>query len=452
MNRISKKLSHSLKWLSLESIIYQAIFLLHQICLLKITGYKLYGAIGALFSIIYLTVTITSFGLESSLSPFFKEISTSKKSFFHFFTFQFSITLLLALLSIPIILLLKLSDPSIFSHQTNLLFMLIIPLLILSESIKKTLRAILYLSFKNKINMTIEIISLLCYVATIWAIYLTSHTVSLYTIFTPMLLMSLTSNSLLFTHVYRYYEALPENLHSQAGQDSSKNLSWRPLKTRSINFANQFSHSLFSSNFLVPFFAFQFGLAQAGIFKLLSHVSYSISMLMRKIFGWSSDALLSQTKDLSMEEKQHIFSQLNQKINHAIIALIIFFMINTRKIATFYAPATVINWPLIYFFLMITLTENLFISYEKFYIVEEKNSILLILNLFSTLTLFAIISYSSYLSQPLLLFLILLSRATFFVILALISFAKWQIRPQIQIKPLYLATFTLISLVFFTIF
>jgi len=270
-----------------------------------------------------------------------------------------------------------------------------------------------------------------------------------------MLIMSVISNLFLFISVYKFYTTL-KNYGSSPTQHHKNNLTSnlfiRALRCRAINFTNQFSHNLFSGNFLVPFFAIQFGLAQAGVFKLLSHITYTITMLMRKIFGWASDALLSQTKNLPLYDKQNIFNNITQKIYNIMLSLTLFFFINISKIVQFTGtPTDIINWQLIYFFIGITLIENLFISYEKLYIAEEKNSILLLLHITSMCMLSLIIFYSSYMPQYLLLLFIILTRATIFGLLALISFYKWNITPKAKINPLYLAISLIISIAFFTI-
>lgn len=447
MKNINKKLYYSLKWLSLESLIYNAIFLLHQLFLLKICGYKLYGSIGAIFSVVYLAVTMASFGLESSLSPFFREIIKNKQTFRKFFTVQLIPTIALSLISIPVFIILKNMSQSIFASEISHLFIFLLSLLVLSESIKKTLRGILYLAFKNKTNMYIEISSILSYVAAVWLCYAITRKITIKIIFTTMIATSFLSCFILFIYVLKFYSSLknnPDNL--------TKKINLRALKCRFFNFTNQFSHSLFSGNFLVPFFAIQFGLECAGLFKFLSHITYTITMLMRKIFGWTSEAVMSYTKNLSLNDKQNIFDNITQKIYHIMIALLIFFSINICKITKFTnSSSSTINWTLIYFFVFITLIENLFISYEKFYIAEEKNSILLVLNIFSIFTLSGIIAYSQILPQALLLFFIATTRAMFFAILCWITFYVWEIRPKLAIKPLFLAASVVASMAIFVL-
>jgi hypothetical protein len=390
------------------------------------------------------------------------------------------------------------------------MFILIIFILILSESIKKTLRGLLYLNFKNKFNMILEIGALLAYVATIWGVYAVTGTITVNLIFVTMTITSVISSIILLFYAYKIYTKLPEdtsviknildnifdNLSNLSDADNSgktnlsntKNLQYKILKTRAINFANQFTHNMFSSNFLVPFFALQFGLAQAGIFKLLSHITYTVTMIMRKIFGWASDTMLAHTKNLDLESKQDMFHNINNKINNIMLVLVIFLTINLTKIITYTnanSEQAAINWPLIYFFLAITLIENLFISYEKFYIAEERNGVILAINALSILTLSVIIFYANFfeqlgqLGQPgnfsslisltkipqtqvtqaselasqfgqyMLLFLITATRATFFIILVALSFYKWRIKPKFIIKPIYLLLSLVISLAVF---
>ena len=332
MKNVSDKLNHSLKWISLESLSYQFILLTHQILLFKVSGYKTYGAIGTIFSLVYFTVTITSLGLESSLSPFFKKISKSKKSFRLFFIVQLIPTIVLSVIAASLFMLFKKAGYG-YTCTSLLSYWLIaiIALLIFTESIKKTLRGILYLAFKNRINAFIEIASILAYVFTVWLLYFITKQLTLNTIFIPMFAISALSSTILIFFIIRFYAQLPE---TRKPFEQEISLS-RVAKCRLLNFINQFGHNMFSSNFLVPFFAFQFGLTQAGIFKLLSHISYGITSLMRKIFGWTSDSFLSQAKDMAIEYKQNIFSIITKQLNHVLYALIIFSAINTSKIISY---------------------------------------------------------------------------------------------------------------------
>jgi len=101
--------------------------------------------------------------------------------------------------------------------------------------------------------------------------------------------------------------------------------------------------------------------------------------------------------------------------------------------------------------MVITLIENLFIAYEKFYIAEERNGLLLCINVLSMVLLLPIVHYASNISQFLLLFYIAAIRTTSFLLLALISFYKWNITPSVKIKPIYIAASLFAAVTFFVI-
>jgi len=442
MDNIYKKLIYSLKWLSLESITYQILLLIHQIFLFKMTKLNLYGILGTIFSFVYLLVTITNLGLEGSLSPFFKKITENKRSLRSFLLLQLIPSILISFLSF--IFLSTASDG--FNLFLNQKLIILLSCLILLESIKKTLRAILYLSFLNKINTYVEIASLLAYIGSVWTYFFITNKITINSIFVPMFVTSFLATTTLFLFTRKIYQKLPSK---------NKRLSFSHLsiiKCRLLNFLNQFGHSLFSSNFMVPFFAAQFGFAQAGIFKLISHISYSTTSLMRKIFGWLCDTMLSQTKDMRLETKQAIFSSISQILHHVLYMIAIFLIINLNKIMTYSkVDGALVNWPLIALFLIITLSENLFIIYEKFYIAEEKNKYTLLINIFSILLLASIINFNSHISQFYILLLIATSRLSILSVLGFVSFRLWAIKPTYHVKPKYIALSLLVSLAIFII-
>jgi len=264
-----------------------------------------------------------------------------------------------------------------------------------------------------------------------------------------MFITSCISTIILSIFVYDFYKKLPAD--SQSKFDCQFHI--RVIKCRVFNFFNQISHILFSGNFLVPFFAIQFGLKHAGIFKLISHICYGVTIIVRKIFGWTSDALLSQTKEMEMRSKRDIFSVITQKLHHVLYGIAIFLIINHNKLLTYYTTnQDQINWSLLYCFIIITLSESFFIPYEKFYIAEEKTAQLLIFNLFSIALLMTVISYAPHFSQLFILVSIISIRATLFATLSTISFYRWRIKPKWQLNPVYIATSLFISFVFFAFF
>jgi len=445
MNLIYEKLRFSLKWLTLESLGYQAILLAHQLALFRASGFQLYGAIGAIFSVIYLAVTIASFGLESSLSPFFAEIRKNKNRFKSFFIHQIALSIGIVILIFFFFLIIKImGSNNTFIASFSYPFVFLTAILILCESIKKTLRGIMYLAFKNKANTYVEMFYILSYVITVWIIYLATNAITINAIFIPMLASSAISGAILLFFVYTFYQSLPKT-----SETLSINTHIRILKCRAFNFINQLTHNMFSSNFLVPFFAMQFGLEMAGVFKLLSHITYSLTALMRKIFGWTSDTILAHTKHMTNATKQLAFSSINQKLTNILLGIGIFFMFNMGKIMTYSKCSTaLVNWPMMTLFVVITLSENLFITYEKFYIAEEKIQHIFLFNLLSIIALLGIVKTCSHFSQVTIMATIACTRILFFITLSLLSFYLWHIKPRMAIKPLHVVGYSLLAFIF----
>ena len=225
------------------------------------------------------------------------------------------------------------------------------------------------------------------------------------------------------------------------------------LKSRGFNYLNQLSHLIFSSNFLVPFFALQFGLVHAGVFKLISHIAYCTTAILRKTFGITSDAMMAKTKEMTWEVKRSVFLRVTQSLHHALYGVIIFFAINYNKIVAYKgAQAETVSGPLIYLFFIICLSEIFFIAYEKFYITQEKAGRLLVFNVSTMLLMYGAIKSAAGFSKLGLLLIILAIRAGMFVLLSGFSFYSWKIKPQWRMQPRYIAAAFSIAIGFFFLF
>jgi len=437
-------------WVSFEALSYQLILLTHQIALSRVCDCALYGLIGTTFSLVYLFVALTDFGLESSISPFFATLTKDKKLFKRFFTIQ----LLPNICSVGVFFALVLGIKFLLASRLTILNLIDLPMLcmlgalVLSENIKKTLRTTMHLAFLNQEVAFIEFGTIIGYTATIWALYAFGSPVSLHLIFVPMLITSVISNGVMFFFLRRFAHALP-----QQSPEKIPSLKKRIAKSRGFNYMNQLSHLIFSSNFLVPFFAMQFGLAHAGVFKLVSHIAYCTTAILRKTFGVTSDALLAKAKEMSWEAKRSAFLQVTQKLHHALYGVIIFLAINYNKIIAYKnAGAQTISGPLVYLFFIICLSEIIFITYEKFYITQEKAARLLAFNITSMVLTYGAIRYAADFSKLGLLLIILAIRAGMFALLSLASFYTWKIKPQWKIQARYVAFAFSIAIGFFVLF
>src|SRR5438105_1510836 len=148
MLEIYKQFTKSIAWDTFEAASYQLLLLCHQIALFSIIGRTEYGLIGALFSIIYLVVTITNFGLDVTLSPFFSYMTTSKQHFKRVMCLQFLPELMLLLcMGLLGLLFQKYTVQSwLHAHALSPYLLVIFTGIIFFESAKKTVRTLLQLA------------------------------------------------------------------------------------------------------------------------------------------------------------------------------------------------------------------------------------------------------------------------------------------------------------------
>ncbi|MCK5632906.1 hypothetical protein KAH94_04105 [bacterium] len=443
MNDLRRILSQSLRWVGFEAVSYQALLLGHQMLLFKVSDCLLYGFIGTVFSFVYLFVSVADFGLESSVSPFFSQLCKSRSAFQFFLTRQllpgiiFTFFLVVGFLAVSNWLQLTFLPP---------FMLLVLGLLVLSETVKKTLRTVLHLAFLNQQVAFLEIGTIVSYIATVWVFYGLGASVSLFLIFVPMVVTSVASMVVMSLLLYRFSLTLPQGKVLLPSY-------FRIFKSRGFNFLNQLSHTFFSSNFLVPFFALQFGLAQAGLFKLISHIAYAITSIVKKTFGLTSDALLAKTKQMDSSAKREAFSFLTQRLHHALYGVFIFFFINYNKLlshsAYLYKSS---EKSLIFLFFLICLSENFFIAYEKLFITFERIGRLFAFNLFTMILTYGVISFSSKISLVGALFSIVVVRVFIFALMSVVSFYTWNIVPNWKLNLKYLLAILFGSLLFFVFF
>ena len=135
---------------------------------------------------------------------------------------------------------------------------------------------------------------------------------------------------------------------------------------------------------LVPLFAFHLGISQAAIAKVISATLQSISTIINKIIGQTSEAAFAHAHaySSSSDEKHSIFALANRYV-YSIMAYVFLILcaFNYKTIvAHAFIPDLHANTILIAFALLLVI-EPLFMTYEKKYLVEEKGYSLLYYNL-----------------------------------------------------------------------
>lgn len=445
-----KQYSKSILWNTIESFFYQLLLLAHQFALFSVVDRATYGLIGAMFSTTYLLVMVVNFGLDVSISAFFTYAIQSKKHFKKIMLFQLipEYLLLTALCFIAAIVWTFLAQYSI-SAQLDGQTILLLGLLIIFEGSKKTLRSLLQLGFHSSKTACVEVITIIGYIGMVWIGYFTGHTINLTSIFLPLLIMSALSSFILLFFLMRYYHQLPD--YSPAPLPDTV-FQWRIIRSRFFNFLNQAMHALFSSNFLVPFFALTFGLAHAGILKLTASIAHCITSIVQKTFGISGAALLAHVKESSLEERQHAFATISNRLNQALCFFVIFFAINYSAIM--HARSITENTTILtlaYLFLIIIFSENFFLAYEKFYIAHERADRLLLFNIIIMGSILALLSQAHTVSPVWLMAAIIGLRLIAFLCVMLFSFRQWHIKPKFIIHPSYIVSSLAISLTFFSL-
>lgn len=449
-NNTYSNFKSGLQWNTLEGIWYQVALTIHNIFLFKVIGQEHYGLVGTLFSSLYFLISITNLGLDSSLGPFFTIFSKSKQHFKYLLLPQlipeiilFSICAFLVCFTTPHLL-------NSFPAFKNVDYVILscLGLLLVLEGVKKTLRTLLQLAFWNRVTTVIEITSVTSYITAVWVLYILKVKLSLYSLFIPMLCMSTVSTALLGWYIHAWYLTLPSTTQPL---DLSA-VYWRVIRSRVFTYSIQLGHLFFSANFLVPFFALQCGLEQAGVFKLMCNIAYSLTIIVQKIFGISTDAFFAHIKDQSLEVKQNAFKLITRHMYPLLYIVIIFCCLYGKKILMLQTVHEGgLSGTLIVLFFITHFSEHFFMVYEKFFIVEEKTAYLALFHTSMLLLLYSVFWFVFSFSPLFALVAMLLVRMLAFITLIISAFIGWRIVPTLYIRPSssYITTSLILGLIMF---
>lgn len=425
----------SIRWAFVEAITYQLLLVAHHIVVFRTASPALFGMASTIFSLLYLTIAIANLGFDHAISSFFIGASQSKRHFNHIIQRQLLFSLGVILVVACCFLFMQTMVPYACAC--------ILAALCIVESIKKSLVALLHVALYNKPVAIIEIGALLSYIAIVWISYSRGIPFSLYLIFAPLLLVSTISLLLYAYCTYLLYRQLPDE-----SPTTELHLYTRIIQNRTYTWINQLSHLFFSSNFLVPFFAYHYGLTYAGLFKIISTLSYSLSSILRKIGGATSGALFAHHKHT--DNHQPHFMLATHVMHQLLYGIIIFFSINYYKIlGATSTPLSSSHLIMAYLFLLIVISESLFITYETFLITHEKTHYLVLFNCSTIALLFVFLPSIQYAAPLVTLVTLLLVRILTFIGIYWYSQHRWKIKPSwhVHVTPQILVLVT--SLLFF---
>lgn len=398
MNILQKKFSWSLRWSCFECITYSVIFAAHQIFLFNTIDALSYGLISTLYSCIFMIVFIISFGFNYSLVPLFKTATESQSLFKQIIINEWKKTTLIILALLPCIFFVFYL---VFNQTVSISVLAILCILILTESIKKTSKNLTGLAFLNDKKAIIEISTIAIYTATFWLSYFITGTISLHTAFLPLLLASIFSTGSLLIVIDKWYRMLPQRKIREP-----KNLIRKMYKNRSFLWLNEITETLFSGNFLTPFFATICGFEYAGIIKLIS----TFMLTLQKMFNITSSALFAQSKSKNTLEKYKLLHTANTALYKFLLFLMIIGLISYFN--TTISSEIALTIALVF---LLSLVQKMVLTSEKFLISEEKSKSLLIFNVFNLIALYTLISYKHICTPNIILLGMILIRLTLFI-------------------------------------
>ena len=435
MFSLYNRINNILWWHTGESIMYHGILLIHQSLLFTMAPPNMYGLIGSLFSALYLIVSIINAGLDATLSSLFTTYTKSKQLVWKFIGIQLLINYGISIAVIVIMYTFWYNTISSFTIPLAI----ILPIIIL-ENIKKITKTLLQLTFQLKVTVFGELGAVVSYVCLVWGGHAVGLPISVYLIFIPLLFVLLIETIIFFYYTYRWYQTLPSGLHQPITSNDYK----RIIKNRTYTFLNQLHHSCFSGNFLVLLTAHFFGLDYAGIIKFSSSIAFNITIVVKKIFGTSNNIFLAAIKNKDITVQQNFFSLITNKMYHLLFALSLFFVINYKFLLQATTPMQ--NIVVCLSFLIIFI-ENFFTTYEQFYIMQERTDYLLFINGLTIFLLYGVYTYKVLFPLHLLLLIIFLIRLFSLILTSMLSFFLWRLKPLGTIRPLYILSSLVISLI-----
>jgi hypothetical protein len=460
-NSIEQKFHSGFRWTLAGSIVFEILKTSHNLLLLHMLP-ALYGFIGSSFAIFYFVARIADFGATNSLSPFYRLFTQNKHSFRNKFLKLYLLPTLapLTLLTVGAIWFYSKNFPT----APRILALVLIPALIISETIRMFLRQFLHLAFKNRTVISIEFSTFSVYLLVLWLPVLATGTPPvLNAVFMFFLAESIIANTIFIATAKRLYRSIPDETPTdetsaagdRAATGKMQQALWRKtFKVRVYNFFLRVSRDIFTMNVLTPLFAIRFGLKQAGLFYMAGTLATSLQSIVKATIGYSGGALLANLKNQSLGVQANAFRLLSKKLIYVILPIICIIAANHKAIIklsqTHSTTSIVAAFSLIYFF--ITFTEFFFILYEQFYILQEASRKLFMLKAFEFLMFYSMVSTLHGTSPIPILFGVIVIRIISLMIVGINGYYEWKIALDFRIRwPVLLICVLFAALSFFII-
>lgn len=425
---LGKTFLHDFKLNIFGSISFELLKIGHELALFSLIPMSLYGLKGFLFSILYLTISLTDFGFISGLAPLIKSAIQNKKNFAQFL-FR-SLVIQIPLFYLAGFFAIKFTQ---FKFPTIDFPLPIIQLIIITEGMRMFLRALLHITFTTKSTILVELAITFLYLATIWIGHLLFKLpISLKLIFFPYAATSILAVIVLLYLVFKFYKTLESSNQSVIKQLSNTSI----FITRITAYALATPKKLFTGNFIIPLLSGFIGLEKLAIIKYASYVAESAHSIIKATIGFSGNALLSALSQTKIHVKRIAFALISKKLTALFFALICFIIFSIPTLNKLWDSNTTSQLTIIYIllFLILMMMDHLFLMYEQFYLMERQAHKLLLIRTIELL-LFYVTLYNYTQNNSIFLLLALIGiRSISFITLAIHSYNSWRLVPNINIS------------------
>lgn len=417
--------------------IYKIILQTHLAFLFVCISHHLFGIIGTTFSMIYFLISITNFGFDYYIISHHQSFSQSQKafkSFVHLLAYRIVATIAIAL--ICFIALPYLTHIHQIKYLTDNLPTTLLPILLsvfVFESIKKSLDSIAQMSFLQRSITFIDIATIVAYTSSIWIGYAIQGTITLYTVFVPMAIISMLECLVVSLTLYRYYYSLPAQAESESILVETKG---NVIKQFAVNTINQITKAVFSPNFFIIMLSYHISFTKVGYIKLATETIILLYMILNRCFGMPSAALLSSIAKNKMFNAQILTQTFTTILNwylqflYSLSSIIIVIMAYCLWHQTCITSTITSN---ILFFVFAGCVEYFLITYEKWYLIKGKASWLASINIITLLLCYIASRYLSLISPAYILIPYVLIRLANVACIVFLTNKYWNILPTFKV-------------------
>lgn len=376
-----KNFIQALSWNSSATFFYKIMLLVHQIALYSVISKTDYGLQSTLFACIYTLIAITNFGLDETCLPFFSRFTQSKQQAYQLIT-QMALHAITMMVVACVYYTTLLYGSGEFLHNIqahcnkNLIFLLAIIFCV--EAIKKPCSIIMQLAFLQQQAAYGQIALICSYSGMVWGWYAINRSITMYTIFIPMLITSLAELCYIIYNVANVYRTLPSIQGAPA----------LPLvlilKQRIYNYSNQISKTIYSPNMMTIWFASMIGFQQAATIKLYTNSITLAYACIVKIAGMTAGSIFVAMHEASSTDMHRMFNRMTQKYFTALYLFTVMMMVIVGYAWYQDWIHHGMAWYIVGFF-TINLVEHAAITYEQFFIAQGKAAYIAIINLIALL-------------------------------------------------------------------